>query len=115
MLERNDPVLIKNSRVILDVERGRTVRDWKPKRLGGGISSAPKKKSSVFSATSVSQYPSYSSSSNGQRRGYSSNAPPPLRRQDYDSGLQQNSRKRGYSPPRSGGSSATHEYKRGRY
>jgi len=30
---------IDNRRVVVDVERGRTVRNWKPRRLGGGIGS----------------------------------------------------------------------------
>ncbi|KAF0748861.1 hypothetical protein AaE_007218, partial [Aphanomyces astaci] len=28
---------IDGRRVVVDVERGRTVRDWKPRKLGGGI------------------------------------------------------------------------------
>lgn len=29
-------------RVLVDVERGRTVRGWKPRRLGGGLGGRPK-------------------------------------------------------------------------
>ena len=28
---------IEDRRVVVDVERGRTVKEWKPRRLGGGI------------------------------------------------------------------------------
>jgi U1 small nuclear ribonucleoprotein len=28
---------IDGRRVVVDVERGRTVKDWKPRKLGGGI------------------------------------------------------------------------------
>lgn len=30
-------------RILVDVERGRTVRGWKPRRLGGGLGGRPKK------------------------------------------------------------------------
>src|SRR5215472_14665792 len=29
-------------RILVDVERGRTVRGWKPRRLGGGLGGRPK-------------------------------------------------------------------------
>ena len=32
-----DGVKINGRRVLVDIERGRTVDDWKPKRLGGGL------------------------------------------------------------------------------
>lgn len=32
-----DAKKIEGRRIVVDVERGRTVRDWKPRRLGGGI------------------------------------------------------------------------------
>lgn len=32
-----DGLKINGRRVVVDVERGRTVRDWKPRRLGGGL------------------------------------------------------------------------------
>jgi len=28
---------INNRRILVDVERGRTVKNWKPRRLGGGL------------------------------------------------------------------------------
>eukprot|EP00512_Aurantiochytrium_limacinum_P001427 CAMPEP_0171491618 /NCGR_PEP_ID=MMETSP0958-20121227/3956_1 /TAXON_ID=87120 /ORGANISM="Aurantiochytrium limacinum, Strain ATCCMYA-1381" /LENGTH=226 /DNA_ID=CAMNT_0012025049 /DNA_START=140 /DNA_END=820 /DNA_ORIENTATION=+ len=31
--------MLNGKRVVIDIERGRTVKDWKPKLLGGGISS----------------------------------------------------------------------------
>lgn len=30
---------IEDRRIVVDVERGRTVDDWKPRRLGGGLGS----------------------------------------------------------------------------
>ncbi|EHL00561.1 putative U1 small nuclear ribonucleoprotein 70 kDa like protein [Glarea lozoyensis 74030] len=35
-LENCDGIRIKDRRIKVDVERGRTVRDWKPRRFGGG-------------------------------------------------------------------------------
>lgn len=32
-----DAMKIKGRRIVVDVERGRTVKDWKPRRLGGGL------------------------------------------------------------------------------
>lgn len=32
-----------NKRLLIDVERGRTVKGWKPRRLGGGLGGRPKK------------------------------------------------------------------------
>ncbi|PVU85426.1 hypothetical protein BB559_003528 [Furculomyces boomerangus] len=34
---RADGARIQGKRVVVDVERGRTVKDWKPRRLGGGL------------------------------------------------------------------------------
>jgi len=34
---RADGKKINGRRIVVDVERGRTVRDWKPRRLGGGL------------------------------------------------------------------------------
>lgn len=31
-----------NRRLLIDVERGRTVKGWKPRRLGGGLGGRPK-------------------------------------------------------------------------
>ena len=31
---------INDRRIVLDVERGRTVKSWKPQRLGGGLGGA---------------------------------------------------------------------------
>ncbi|CDU22126.1 related to SNP1-U1 small nuclear ribonucleoprotein [Sporisorium scitamineum] len=36
-------IKIKGRRVMVDVERGRTVKDWKPMRLGGGLGGASRK------------------------------------------------------------------------
>ncbi len=35
-------VVILGKRILVDVERGRTVRGWKPRRLGGGLGGRPK-------------------------------------------------------------------------
>ena len=37
-------------RVLVDVERGRTVRGWKPRRLGGGLGGRPKPEPPAFAA-----------------------------------------------------------------
>ncbi|CAK7213148.1 hypothetical protein SCUCBS95973_001702 [Sporothrix curviconia] len=36
-LESCDGIRIKDRRIKVDVERGRTMKDWKPRRLGGGL------------------------------------------------------------------------------
>ncbi|KAI0714402.1 hypothetical protein C8T65DRAFT_148618 [Cerioporus squamosus] len=38
----SDRLHIMGKRVLVDVERGRTVRGWKPRRLGGGLGGRPK-------------------------------------------------------------------------
>lgn len=35
--KKSDGRKIDGRRVVVDVERGRTVRKWKPRRLGGGL------------------------------------------------------------------------------
>ena len=35
--KESDRLHIMGKRVLVDVERGRTVRGWKPRRLGGGL------------------------------------------------------------------------------
>ena len=37
-----DGLKIKGKRILVDVERGRTVKEWKPMRLGGGLGGQPK-------------------------------------------------------------------------
>ena len=37
--KQGDGKKIAGRRVLVDVERGRTVRNWKPRRLGGGLGS----------------------------------------------------------------------------
>lgn len=39
---------ILGKRILVDVERGRTVRGWKPRRLGGGLGGRPKKEPESF-------------------------------------------------------------------
>jgi U1 small nuclear ribonucleoprotein len=34
---------IDGKRIVVDVERGRTVKGWKPRRLGGGLGGARKR------------------------------------------------------------------------
>lgn len=37
-----DGLKLLNRRVLIDVERGRTVKGWRPRRLGGGLGGRPK-------------------------------------------------------------------------
>lgn len=39
---------VLGKRILVDVERGRTVRGWKPRRLGGGLGGRPKKEPESF-------------------------------------------------------------------
>lgn len=41
--KESDGLQIMGKRILVDVERGRTVRGWKPRRLGGGLGGRPKK------------------------------------------------------------------------
>ncbi|KAJ4479925.1 hypothetical protein J3R30DRAFT_3466898 [Lentinula aciculospora] len=41
--KESDGVQIMGKRILVDVERGRTVRGWKPRRLGGGLGGRPKR------------------------------------------------------------------------
>ena len=41
--KESDGLHIMGKRILVDVERGRTVRGWKPRRLGGGLGGRPKK------------------------------------------------------------------------
>ncbi|KNZ46143.1 uncharacterized protein VP01_751g9 [Puccinia sorghi] len=41
---------IKGRRILVDVERGRTVKGWKPRRLGGGLGGRPKAPSAAVAA-----------------------------------------------------------------
>lgn len=40
--KESDGLHIMGKRILVDVERGRTVRGWKPRRLGGGLGGRPK-------------------------------------------------------------------------
>ncbi|EGO25088.1 U1 snRNP 70K protein [Serpula lacrymans var. lacrymans S7.9] len=40
--KESDGLHINGKRILVDVERGRTVRGWKPRRLGGGLGGRPK-------------------------------------------------------------------------
>jgi U1 small nuclear ribonucleoprotein 70kDa len=42
---------LMNKRLLIDVERGRTVKGWKPRRLAGGLGGRPKK--AVFGESRV--------------------------------------------------------------
>ncbi|KAI5304987.1 hypothetical protein KEM55_009183, partial [Ascosphaera atra] len=35
--KETDGIKIRDRRVLVDVERGRTVKGWKPRRFGGGL------------------------------------------------------------------------------
>ncbi|CAK5268581.1 unnamed protein product [Mycena citricolor] len=41
--KESDGLVIMGKRILVDVERGRTVRGWKPRRLGGGLGGRPKR------------------------------------------------------------------------
>lgn len=43
-----DGLAILGKKILVDVERGRTVRDWKPRRLGGGLGGRPKPEPPAF-------------------------------------------------------------------
>jgi hypothetical protein len=53
-------------RLLIDVERGRTVKGWKPRRLGGGLGGRPKliKEARTFLPLSLSLSLSFSLSFN---------------------------------------------------
>jgi len=81
--KRGDGTKINGRRVLVDVERGRTVRGWKPRRLGGGLGEtrAEGKSNKTHSGRTPAQS-RYSGSSGGSSR-YSSSTPsqrPPDRR-----------------------------------
>lgn len=66
---------IANRRIVVDVERGRTVKDWKPRRLGGGLGGtrigakdANQKTSGRFVPGAVSSSSSSSSGSDERKR-----------------------------------------------
>ena len=40
--KESDGLHVMGKRILVDVERGRTVRGWKPRRLGGGLGGRPK-------------------------------------------------------------------------
>ncbi|KAF7316966.1 U1 snRNP 70K protein [Mycena chlorophos] len=46
--KESDGLHIMGKRILVDVERGRTVRGWKPRRLGGGLGGRPKRPEPVF-------------------------------------------------------------------
>ncbi|KAJ3991705.1 hypothetical protein F5050DRAFT_1792782 [Lentinula boryana] len=48
--KESDGVVILGKRILVDVERGRTVRGWKPRRLGGGLGGRPKRVEPVVAA-----------------------------------------------------------------
>ncbi|KAI5121234.1 hypothetical protein M0805_007241 [Coniferiporia weirii] len=48
-----DGLHILGKRILVDVERGRTVRGWKPRRLGGGLGGRPKPEPSLPPSASV--------------------------------------------------------------
>ncbi|KAG6853792.1 hypothetical protein C0991_001381 [Blastosporella zonata] len=48
--KESDGLHIMGKRILVDVERGRTVRGWKPRRLGGGLGGRPKRPDPVSTA-----------------------------------------------------------------
>lgn len=52
--KESDRLHIMGKRVLVDVERGRTVRGWRPRRLGGGLGGRPKPEPPVPFTSSAS-------------------------------------------------------------
>ncbi|KAJ7219963.1 hypothetical protein GGX14DRAFT_584805, partial [Mycena pura] len=48
--KESDGLHIMGKRILVDVERGRTVRGWKPRRLGGGLGGRPKRPEPIMAA-----------------------------------------------------------------
>lgn len=55
--KRADGRRIDNRRILVDVERGRTVRNWKPRRLGGGLGGRVKKSPAAAAAAAPKTAP----------------------------------------------------------
>mmetsp|Transcript_11423 Transcript_11423/g.13097 ORF Transcript_11423/g.13097 Transcript_11423/m.13097 type:complete len:313 (+) Transcript_11423:138-1076(+) len=51
-LRRTDGIKIKGRRILVDVERARTVKNWYPRRLGGGLGNARRDRNARDSGTS---------------------------------------------------------------
>jgi len=49
-----DGLKLEGRRILVDVERGRTVDDWKPTRLGGGLGGLGRKKKAAPTAPETS-------------------------------------------------------------
>lgn len=49
-------LVILGKKILVDVERGRTVRGWKPRRLGGGLGGRPKPTAPVEAPSSGGGY-----------------------------------------------------------
>ncbi|CAM9795237.1 unnamed protein product [Chrysoparadoxa australica] len=55
--QRGDGKKIDGRRILCDVERGRTVKDWKPRRLGGGLGNTRAAKAKKGSTTASAPLP----------------------------------------------------------
>ncbi|KAF8326510.1 hypothetical protein F5887DRAFT_222862, partial [Amanita rubescens] len=55
--KESDGLHIMGKRILVDVERGRTVRGWKPRRLGGGLGGRPKRQEVVPAAAAAAPPP----------------------------------------------------------
>ncbi|CDK25941.1 unnamed protein product [Kuraishia capsulata CBS 1993] len=97
--DRANGLKIKNRAIVVDIERGRVVKNWKPRRLGGGLggrtvklapqSQLPSHPTPRFSSGANSShvshnrnpYPShgYNQSGYNDRGGYQNRFPPPYR------------------------------------
>jgi U1 small nuclear ribonucleoprotein 70kDa len=69
--KESDGLQVMGKRILVDVERGRTVRGWKPRRLGGGLGGRPKPvEPSYGSAAAAAASTSTSTSRGGFRGGF---------------------------------------------
>ncbi|KAI8882643.1 RNA-binding domain-containing protein [Backusella circina FSU 941] len=64
-----DGIKILNRRILVDVERARTVKGWKPRRLGGGLGGREQKPSSSHGSSSNDRSHNRESRDRGYRSG----------------------------------------------
>ncbi|KAG6374289.1 hypothetical protein JVT61DRAFT_4311 [Boletus reticuloceps] len=64
--KESDGLHIMGKRILVDVERGRTVRGWKPRRLGGGLGGRPKPVVEAAPVVAAAATPTPSSSRGGR-------------------------------------------------
>ena len=69
---------LEGDRIVVDVERGRTVKDWVPRRLGGGVQGRRSVPPPPV-GRKRSRSPSYSVRSGSPKRGYRRDEREPMR------------------------------------